>query len=56
MTVYVTSDDERAIVEITPGDRNELSAGHHVLYRAGCTINVLAIKNGRCVSIVFLNW
>ena len=32
MTVYVTSDDERALVEITPDDRNKLSIGLHVLY------------------------
>ena len=55
MTVYVTSDDERALVEITSDERNELSVGRHVLYRAGCTINVLVIKNGKCVSIVCLD-
>ena len=46
MTVYVTSDDERALVEITPDDRNELPIGRYVLYRAGCTINVNVMKNG----------
>ena len=50
MTFYVTSDDERALVEITPDDRNELSVGRHVLYRAGCTINVNVIKNGGFLS------
>ena len=55
MTMYVTSDDERALVEITPNDKTEFSVGGHVIYRAGCTINVLVIKNGKCVSIVCLN-
>ena len=51
MTVYVTSDDERALVEITPDDRNELPIGRYVLYRAGCTINVNVVKNGGFVSL-----
>ena len=50
MTFYVTSDDERALVEITPDDRNELSVGRHVLYRTGCTINVNVMKNGGFLS------
>ena len=50
MTIYVASEDERALVEITPDDRNELPIGHSVLYRAGCTINVLVMKNGGFVS------
>ena len=45
MTVYVASDDERALVEITADDRTELSIGSHVIYRDGCTINVNVIKN-----------
>ena len=50
MTVYVTSDDERALVEITPDDRNEVPIGRSVLHRAGCTINVNVVKNGGFVS------
>ena len=49
-TVYVTSDDERALVEISPDDRNELPIGRSVLYRAGCTINVDVMKKGGFVS------
>ena len=51
MTVYVTSDDERALVEITPDDRNDLPIGRYVLYRAGCTINVHVMKNGGFVGL-----
>ena len=51
MTVYVTSDDERALVEITPDDRNDLPIGRYVLYRAGCTINVHVMKNGGIVGL-----
>ena len=50
MTFYVTSDDERALVEITPDVKASLSVGSHVLYRAGCTINVNVMKNGGFVS------
>ena len=51
MTVYVTSDDERALVEITPDVKASLSVGHHVIYKAECTINVVVIKNGGLVNI-----
>ena len=50
MTVYVTSDDERVLVELTPDDRYELPIGRSVLYKAGCTINVNVMKNGGFVS------
>ena len=50
MTFYVTSDDERALVEITPDFKASFSVGSHVLYRAGCTIIVNVIKNGGFVS------
>ena len=50
MTFYVTSDEERALVEITPDDRTEFSVGSRVIYRAGCTINVNVMKNGGFAS------
>ena len=34
----ISSDEERALAEITPDDRTEFSVGSHVIYRAGCTI------------------
>ena len=33
MTVYVTSGDERALVEITSDVKASLSVGRHVIYR-----------------------
>ena len=54
MTVYVTSDDERALVEITPDVKASLSVGRHVIYRYGCTMNVNVTKSGGCVNSVLL--
>ena len=51
MTVYVTSVDERALVEITPDDKYELPIGRSVLHRTGCTINVNVMKNGGFVIL-----
>ena len=40
MTVYVKTTHERAFVEITPDVKSELSVGTHVMYIAGCIINI----------------
>ena len=48
MTVYVTSDMERALVEITPNIKTGLSVGSHVIYRDDCTINVRVSNKGEC--------
>ena len=45
------SDKERALVQITSDDRNELSVGSHVMYRGDCMINVKVINNGKCACI-----
>ena len=46
MTLYVSSDKDRAVVEIIPGQLTELSTGSHVIHRDGCAINVHVINNG----------
>ena len=46
MTLYVSSDKDRALVEIIPGQLTELSTGSHVIHRDGCAINVHVINNG----------
>ena len=40
MTVFVTSQHERALVEITPTAKTLLSVGTHAMYLAGCTISI----------------
>ena len=46
MSLYVSSDKERAAVAIIPGELTELSTGSHVIHRDGCAINVHVINNG----------
>ena len=46
MTLYVTTDEDRAFVEVTPSVNTSLAVGTHVIYEDNCTINVLVINNG----------
>ena len=46
MSLYVSSDKERAAVAIIPGELTELSTGSHVIHWGGCAINVHVINNG----------
>ena len=47
MTLYVTSEEERALVKITPDVQSGYSVGSHVIYRGDCTLNVIVINNGK---------
>ena len=42
----MTSDEHRAIVEVTPSVNTNLAVGTHVIYEDNCTINVLVINDG----------
>ena len=46
ITSYVTSDDERALVEITPDVKTELPVGSYMIYRDGCPVTVNVINSG----------
>lgn len=46
MTLYVTSKEERALVDITPDVKSEYAVGSHVIHRDNCTINIVVINNG----------
>lgn len=45
MTLYVTSHQERAFVEITPGVKTGFAVGSHVIHTNKCTINIIVISN-----------
>jgi hypothetical protein len=46
ITLYVTSYEDRAFVEVTPSVNTSLAVGTHVIYEDNCTINVIVINNG----------
>jgi hypothetical protein len=46
--MFVTSNEERAFVEVTPTVNTSLAVGTHVIYEDNCTINVIVINNGEC--------
>ena len=46
LTLYVTSDEEKAQVDITPDIQTELAVGRHVIHISDCTINIIVINNG----------
>ena len=46
ITLYVTSDEEGALVEVAPSVNTSLAVGTHVIYEDNCTINVIVINNG----------
>ena len=46
MTLYVTSEEERAFVEITPDVQSGYAVGSHVINRDNCILNVIVINNG----------
>lgn len=46
MTLCVTSEEERAYVEITPDVQTKLAVGSHVIYKDNCSINIIVINNG----------
>lgn len=47
MTLYVTSDDKRTYVEVSPGVQSGFAVGSHVLHRENCTIGITVINNGK---------
>ena len=48
MTLYVTSEEEKAFVEISPDAQSRYAVGSHVIKRYNCTINIMVINNGEC--------
>ena len=48
MTLFVTSDEGRALVGVTPSVNTSLAVGTHVIYEDNGTINVIVINNGQC--------
>ena len=50
MTLYVTSDEERALIEVSPSVNTSLSVGSHVINEDNCTINITVINNGEYTS------
>ena len=46
ITSYVTSDDERALVQITPDVKTELHVGSYMIYRDKCPVRVHVINSG----------
>ena len=50
MTLYVTSDAERALVGTAPEQQTEFAVGSHVIHRDNCTINIIVINNGEYTS------
>ena len=46
ITLYVTSDEEGALVEVAPSVNTSLAVGTHVIYEDNCTINIKVINNG----------
>ena len=46
MTVYVTSDAGRALVEITVGVKTAFTVGSYVIYKDGCRIHVNFVRLG----------
>ena len=46
MTAYVTSGDERALVEITPDINTELSLSDNVIHSGDCTLYVKVLNEG----------
>ena len=45
MTLFVKSEEERALFKVTPSVNTSLAVGTHVIYEDNCTINVLVINN-----------
>ena len=46
MTLYVKSDEERALVDTGPDQQTEFAVGSHVIHTDNCTINIIVINNG----------
>ena len=46
MKLFVTSEKERALVEVTPSVNTSFAVGTHVIYEDNCTINVIVTNNG----------
>lgn len=46
VTLYVTSDGERALLEVTPDIQTRFAVGSHTIHRDNCTINIIVINNG----------
>ena len=47
MTLFVKSEDERALFKVTPSVNTSLAVGNHVIFEDNCTLNIIVINNGK---------